>query len=96
MIYEDEDEYEEDDEEPTKLGNKYQPPGRLVLFELVAFVLVVFLLLGSPGGGSIAAISSDGKGGVGLLSTSSPEDLTLDQRRVYGELTADRELYWGE
>lgn len=47
----------------------YQPPGRLVLFELTAFVLLVYLLMGNPIGGSLGAISSDGKGGVGLLST---------------------------
>lgn len=49
----------------------YQPPGRLVLFELIAFALLVYLLMGTPGNGSLAAISSDGKGGVGLLSMSS-------------------------
>lgn len=56
------------DEETPKFKGKYQPPGRLLLFELIVFIILVYLLFGSPGGGTLAAISSDGKGGVGLLS----------------------------
>lgn len=60
--------FDEDNILPFAEG--YQPPGRLVFFELIAFILLVYLLMGSPGNGSLAAISSDGKGGVGLLSMS--------------------------
>lgn len=59
------------DEAPAPAVPKYQPPARLLLFELTAFILLIILLLGEPSGGSLAAISNNGKGGVGFLSRSN-------------------------
>lgn len=65
-------EYEEEYEDPPPIFGGYQPPGRLVLFELIAFVLLTYLLMSNPAAGSMSAISGDSKGGVGLLSQSAP------------------------
>lgn len=84
-------EYESEDLPPTFEG--YQPPGRLVLFELIAFVLLVYLLMANPGSGSLTAISSDTKGGVGLLSRSSQCPPTGNSM-LKQELTIFRKLHW--